>query len=115
MKVAVIGSRSFADRVLLTQTLDQMEISVLISGGAKGADQLAQSYAESKRIQVEIYKPDWRIGRGAGPVRNAKIIEACDQVVAFWDGESAGTKDAVAKARAKGRPVKVITFQKPQT
>lgn len=110
MKFAVIGSRTFADVELLERTLDQLRFTCLVSGGAQGADRLAESYARARGIPVEIFKPDWRMGRGAGPTRNGQIIEACDQVVAFWDGASKGTKDAIAKARTKGRPVVVVRF-----
>ncbi len=110
MKLAVIGSRAFADVELLERTLDQLRFTCLISGGSQGADRVAESYARARGIPVEIFKPDWRMGRGAGPARNTQIIEACEHVVAFWDGTSKGTKDAISKARAKGRPVVVIEF-----
>jgi hypothetical protein len=48
MKTAVIGSRRFNDYALLQQTLDTYTISQIISGGAKGADTLAEQYAKEK-------------------------------------------------------------------
>ena len=43
MKVAVVGSRSFNDYEKLKQTLDQTpSITSIISGGAKGADSMAE-------------------------------------------------------------------------
>lgn len=110
MKLAVIGSRTFANAALMSRTLDSLSITCVVSGGAKGADELAAAYAVRRGIPVEVFKPDWSIGRAAGPVRNRKIIEACEQVVAFWDGRSRGTADAIAKARSAGRPVIVVQF-----
>lgn len=52
MKLAVIGSRGFNDFELLRMELDQMSISEIISGGAKGADSLAKQYAEMRNISI---------------------------------------------------------------
>jgi hypothetical protein len=66
MKVAVIGSRSFQDKKLLEMELSKIDITELISGGAKGADNLAENYAEANDIPVKIFLPDYaRFGRGA--------------------------------------------------
>ncbi|MCX7059527.1 MAG: DUF2493 domain-containing protein [Gammaproteobacteria bacterium] len=113
MKVAVIGSRTFANAALLSQTLDSLPITCVVSGGAKGADQLAADYARRRGIPIEVFKPDWRIGRAGGPLRNQKVVNACEQVVAFWDGRSRGTADAIKKARAAGRPVLIVEFGEP--
>lgn len=44
MKVAIVGSRSFNNNELLKQTIEKLDFSVtqIISGGAKGADSLAE-------------------------------------------------------------------------
>ena len=85
MKIAVIGSRNFADYELLKKTLNEITgITKVISGGAKGADSLAEQWAKENQIETVIYKPDWaKYGRGAGVVRNRLIIEDCDLCIAF--------------------------------
>lgn len=112
MNVAVIGSRTFENFALVESTLASIPvISRVVSGGAKGADSLAQQYAEQNQIPVEIFKPDWkRFGRGAGVVRNREIIEAAEMVVAFWDGKSKGTESSIKMAQAKRIPVKIVKF-----
>ena len=87
MITAVIGSRNFTDYKLLESTLESLpEITQIVSGGAKGADSLAKTYAEQHQLPLVIFKPDWKqYGKGAGIVRNRQIIDAAQMVVAFWD------------------------------
>ena len=64
MKVGVIGSRSFTDYDLLKSELDKIrevsEITCIVSGGAQGADILAERYARQNRIPTQIFYPDWK-------------------------------------------------------
>jgi hypothetical protein len=112
MKVAVVGSRSFNDYEKLKQTLDQTpDISRIISGGAKGADSLAEQWAREKGIETVVYKPDWaKYGRGAGVVRNRLIIEDCDYCIAFWDGESKGTKSSIDYCKKLNKRLLVVRY-----
>jgi predicted Rossmann fold nucleotide-binding protein DprA/Smf involved in DNA uptake len=49
--IAVIGSRNFSDYKLLESTLAVLpEITKIVSGGAKGADSLAEIYAEKYQL-----------------------------------------------------------------
>jgi hypothetical protein len=110
--LAAIGSRSFADYTLLCEILDSyMPVSLLISGGAKGADYLAHRWAASREVPVAIYRADWHNnGKQAGLLRNAVIVEKADQVVAFWDGLSRGTADTISRAKKTGKPLQIVPF-----
>lgn len=113
MKIAVIGSRTFNDYNLLEKELNifraHLNINQIISGGAKGADSLAEKYAKNKKIETLIFKPDWKkYGRGAGFVRNKLIIENCDYVVAFWDKKSKGTKNSLETAKKLNKGITII-------
>lgn len=111
MKVAVIGSRTFNDYELLRQTLSKLEITLVVSGGAKGADSLGEEYANANNIPTKIFLPDWdKYGKSAGMLRNSDIINEAEIVVAFWDGESKGCKDAIAKANKLNKKVLIISF-----
>ncbi len=89
MQTAVIGSRSFNDYTLLKQTLDKYAISAIVSGGARGVDQLGEQYALDKGLPTLILKPDYdKHGKKEQLLRNLDIIDAAEQVIAFWDGES---------------------------
>jgi len=111
MKVAVIGSRTFNDYELVKETLTKLDITLLVSGGAKGADSLGERYASENNITTLIFKPDWgRHGRGAGMVRNTDIVKNSDIVVAFWDGSSKGTLDSIRKVEKLNKGLMIIKY-----
>lgn len=80
LAVAVVGSRDFDNYTLLTEVLDTLRPSAIISGGAKGADSLAERYASDRGLPLTVIRPNWRLGRAAGPIRNGEIIAAADHV-----------------------------------
>lgn len=131
MKVAVIGSRTFNDYAMLKDYLDRLNamqhISKIISGGAAGADKLAERWADENGVGKLIFEAIWDDlshpdalvkvnSRGkpydarAGFRRNKEIIENADVVLAFWNGSSRGTKDGIDHAEKKGKPIKIIKF-----
>jgi predicted Rossmann fold nucleotide-binding protein DprA/Smf involved in DNA uptake len=112
MKFGVIGSRSFEDYDLLKNELTKHDITCIISGGAKGADSLAEQYAFEHNIPTTIHKPDWSIGRHAGFLRNKTIVEESDRIIAFWDGTSKGTLSSINYAKKYGKPTIIIQYNK---
>jgi hypothetical protein len=116
IKIAIIGSRGITDKDFIFEKLSDIfkekKPSEVISGGAKGPDTIGVLWAESLGIPTVVYKPDWeRYGRGAGMRRNTTIVENCDHLIAFWDGESKGTQDSIYKAKKLGKNVLVIKVQ----
>lgn len=111
MKIAIVGSRNFKPLSKVTEYVHTLEQgTVVVSGGARGVDKTAEIAATAAGLTVEVFLPDWeKHGRRAGIFRNTKIIEFCDQLVAFWDEESRGTQDSIRKARIAGKPVKIFT------
>lgn len=103
---AVIGSRRFTDYQYLDSELDKYKIGKIVSGGAIGADSLAMDYANKHNIVIDEIKPDYnKFGRSAPIIRNLEIVRSVDIVIAFWDGKSRGTNDAIEKARKLGKEV----------
>jgi hypothetical protein len=113
MKVAVIGSRDFNDYEEVKQTLSTINITLLVSGGAKGADSLGERYAKEHNIETKIFLPDWeKYGKKAGFLRNTDIINEAELIIAFWDGQSKGTKDSIDKAFKSEKKILIITKTK---
>lgn len=113
MKIAIIGSRDFNDYDLMCKKLKPFNISLIISGHAKGADTLAERYANENDIPTKIFPPDWkRYGKSAGMIRNTDIIENAELVIAFWDTISSGTKDSIRKADKLNKKVIIININK---
>jgi uncharacterized phage-like protein YoqJ len=106
VKIAVIGSRSLNVDV---SSYIPKEATTIISGGAKGIDQCAAEYARKRGLELIEFRPDWRrYGRGAAFRRNDLIIDNADVVLAFWDGESPGTRYQIEQARKRGKPCQVV-------
>ena len=103
MRLLVCGGRDYADNQTLCEALGILHrkrtITLLIEGGAQGADRLARMWAISNDVPFATEKADWQhYGKAAGPIRNAAMLakHAPDAVVAF-PGRT-GTADMVKKA-----------------
>jgi len=84
--------------------------SLVISGGAKGADTYGVQWAQARGIPTKEYRPDQRLinttnFRNAAMTRNTDIVNNSDRVVAFWDKKSTGTKDTLTKAKNSKKKV----------
>lgn len=107
MRVAVVGSRSL-DVPNLGDFLPE-ETTEIISGGAKGVDSSARTYALANQIRLREFLPEYdKYGRSAPLVRNIEIIKNADLVLAFWDGKSNGTVFVIKKCREMGIPFRVF-------
>lgn len=116
-RVIVCGSRDFTDKETCFRVLDQLlgenPNVEIISGHAKGTDQLGEEYAALRGISTKVFPPDWkRYGRGAGPIRNREMLsyamEESPLMIAFWDGKSKGTKNMIEIAKAEDMEVHVV-------
>lgn len=107
MRVAVIGSRTLHLENLGDYLPD--ETTEIISGGAKGIDADAKKYATENAIALTEFLPDYRrYGKGAPLKRNIQIVEHADMVLAFWDGESRGTKFVIDHCQKMNIPLQII-------
>ena len=106
MKIAIVGSRTFKDynamHAFIEEMLATMESSIIeavVWGGARGADSLAERYAQERGLKMIVFPAQWKkYGRRAGFIRNVNVIRECDVCSAFWDGESHGTKHETSNA-----------------
>lgn len=110
MKVIVCGGRSFDDYERLERELDALHarhrFSIVIHGGARGADSFAEQWAKSRHVDIEKVPALWRVhgNRKAGPIRNAEMLKRAPELVIAFPGGN-GTADMVRKACAAGVPV----------
>ena len=115
VKLAIVGSRNYGDekypqiRKEVGLLKRKYEITEIITGGARGIDTLAARYAREENIPLTIIRPDWKkYGRSAGILRNKEIVNACDILLAVWNGASPGTEDTIQKISCAGKPFVVI-------
>ncbi len=114
MNVGIVGSRNFSNLEYVEDFILQLHIAnpidlTIISGNAPGVDKTAENYAHKNGIPVLSLPANWdEYGRRAGYLRNIKIVDNSDLVVAFWDGKSKGTQHSINLARQKGKKLIII-------
>ena len=110
MKVAIVGSRS-----INISNIDEYlpsECTEIVSGGAQGVDSSAADYARKSGIKLMLFLPEYqKYGHGAPIVRNKKIVDYADTVIAFWDGQSKGTLSVIKYCKRIGKPCKIIVVR----
>ena len=114
MLVLACGSRSWVSSSVIQSYLRRLPSgTVLMHGGARGADVCAGQVAQQLGFAVRVFLADWRrFGRSAGFRRNELMLsESPDLVIAFWDGRSRGTAHMLALARCAGVRVVIVREQ----
>jgi predicted Rossmann fold nucleotide-binding protein DprA/Smf involved in DNA uptake len=114
MKVIIAGSRDIPEKVsreLIELTIKDSELDVteVVSGGARGVDTHGENWAFDNNIPVRKYLADWdKYGRGAGMIRNRMMAAYADALIAIWDGQSRGTENMIKTAKQLGLMVYVM-------
>lgn len=134
LRIIIAGSRTFDDYATLrkeslriiretvtNQTgspVIQKELVTIISGGAKGADLLGEQFANEFHLTLKQFPANWdRYGRRAGYMRNVDMANYASEkdnetygiLIAFWDGQSKGTKHMIDTAKKAGLDIHVIS------
>lgn len=116
-RVIVAGGRHFNNYALLERKLDAVFLNsnpeeiAIVSGCCRGADKMGERYARERGMHLIQVPAMWEAGgKRAGPIRNALMAEVATHLVAFWDGQSPGTKSMIDIARERGLPVRVIRY-----
>ena len=112
IRVLVCGGRGFQDRRLVLSVVARLRPSLVIEGGARGADSCARWAAQRLGVPVREFPADWgRFGRRAGFLRNAQMLREGQPslVVAFPGG--VGTACMVRLARQAGVPVSLVSAE----
>lgn len=114
MRTIIAGSRGITG-VLALRLVEEAVLaarwtpSVILSGTAGGVDRAGEQWAKDHGVPVERFPAEWnRHGRKAGALRNIRMAENADALIAVWDGESAGTKHMIEEARKRGLFLKVL-------
>ena len=112
-RILICGDRNWKD----VETIENFVRSlppdtVIIHGGCRGADRIADKAAKEHGLTVEDFSAKWeKYGRAAGPIRNRRMIleGKPDRVVAFHDdlSKSRGTADMLKQARKQRVPCEV--------
>lgn len=117
-RLIIAGGRNFNDypllrdkcNILLSQKMNTHNV-IIISGTCRGADLLGEQYARENNLPVYRYPANWKeYGKTAGYLRNRKMAEEADALVAFWDGKSRGTANMITLARGRQLQIRIIRY-----
>lgn len=118
-RLIVAGGRDFQNYSLLKEELITANNNlwnngyqlVVISGLARGADNLGLQWAKEYNVPYETFPANWDLyGKSAGYKRNQQMADIADGLIAFWDGKSRGTSNMIQIMRGMAKPTKVIAY-----
>ena len=116
MKVIIAGGRDYNNYAFLAQMMDDFakehNVEEVVCGCAAGADSLGAKWAKERGIPVKEFPAEWDVfGKKAGILRNHDMGNYADFLVAFWDGQSAGTRDMISYMKQIGKHGTVIKYE----
>lgn len=110
MKLMIAGSRNITSFDISPYI--PKNVNLIISGGARGIDTIAEEYADKHKISKLIIRPRYDLyGKCAPLIRNDIMVNMCDKVLAFWDGKSGGTKHTIEYAKNKEKEIEIIIIR----
>lgn len=115
MKTIIAGSRNVTDFSILSAAIlkakrEGLHVTEIVSGTARGVDQLGEQYARQMQLPLHRFPADWKkYDKRAGVIRNIEMAENAQALIAIWDGKSKGTKHMINIATSKG--LKIVIFQ----
>jgi hypothetical protein len=108
-RVLITGSRTWTDAAVIARALADLHREygdrlVVVHGACRtGADRIADGWARRHGVRVEAYPADWVTGRGAGPARNARMVDTAPAAcLAFIRDGSAGATGCADLAEQAG-------------
>ena len=117
-RLIVAGGRDFFKFKSVETEIDKIREHrhpniIIVTGMARGADLMGLRYAQERGLVYERYPADWaRYGKRAGFIRNKAMADHSDMLLAFWDGESKGTRNMIKTMLKQGKPVKTVRYTK---
>ena len=114
--IAIVGSRDLTPEqasVVRAHCLVHLaEVSELVSGGARGVDTIAEKAAKDLNIHCSIVRPANPSIKRDYILRNHKIVDYADKVIAFWDGKSKGTQSVIKYCEKNKKELLIIRIIK---
>jgi len=116
LRVAIVGSRHFSEPDRVTDYVKSLPPRAsIITGSSSGVDAAATKAARDKGIPVQVIPASFEelADAAKAAARNQRLVDACDVLVAFWDGSSKGTRTTVERALESGKEVHVFVSPSP--
>ena len=111
MKLMIAGSREI-DSIDISKYIPK-NTTIILSGGAKGVDLLAENYADKHNLSKIILRPQYSLYGKAAPLkRNEELVAISDKILVFWNGVSKGTKHTINYAKKLNKDLEIVIIQK---
>ena len=119
MRCIIAGSRDATKwqvRFAIVACDWSLDITEVVSGGARGADRYGEEWARACDIPVRKFPALWgKYGKSAGQRRNTQMAQNADALIAIWDGVSPGTEDMIQQATSRHLLVSVYRTDKEKS
>lgn len=118
IKIIIAGGRDFQNYELLVKNCNQIIEFLaksnkveIVSGCARGADNLGIKYAIEKGITTSLFPANWNEhGKTAGFIRNKEMANHANALILFWDGKSKGSRHMLDTMQKLNKPVYIIKY-----
>lgn len=105
-RLAICGSRILTDYAVFVDAMTGWfhlygDPSLIITGGSKGVDQLAEKYAKENNIPLQVIKSNWSQRNDDKFSMNNEIIKDATHLLIIASLDEKGTQDAIKLAEKK--------------
>jgi hypothetical protein len=116
VRVFAGGSRTIGDRELIDSKLKALpRYAVVLTSRTRGASAAIRDAAMSCGLRLEVWTAmtdRYASAEDAYFARDEEMIRSADRVLAFWDGESAGTAHELTYARRLAMPIDLVLVER---
>lgn len=119
MRVIIAGNRDFNEKALFNNTItwllspdETAQYLEIVSGHCGGADAMGEEFAKHYGLRLKVFPVDCdKYEKYAGSLAEYASKEN-GMLIAFWDGESRGTRNMIEKALDHKLDVHVIKWKR---
>jgi len=116
LRVFAGGSRSIGDRVVIDAKIKALpRCAVILTSRTHGASAAIRDATMRCGLRLEVWTAmtdRYPTAEDAYFARDEEMIRSADRVLAFWDGESAGTAHELTYARRLSRPIDLVLVER---
>lgn len=103
--VLICGSGSIKN-LQLDRYVRPQSCGAVVQGADTMIDIILDSWNKSNKIENVIYQPNYKVyKKDASIVRDKEMVDFCDVVIAFWNGENDNISSIIDYAKSIGRKV----------
>jgi len=112
LRVFAGGSRNIGDRAVIDAKIKALpRCAVILTSRTHGASAAIRDATMRCCLRLEVWTAmtdRYPTAEDAYFARDEEMIRSADRVLAFWDGESAGTAHELSYARSLSKPVDLV-------